>query len=298
MGAPGGRIWYDWAMSATRTIAAVLIMSAAALAQPDPSQLPKPEKLPGIPMPGDLSSFNHDAVKPVSREKEQWWKDRNESFNVRAKQGAENGDIDLIFLGDSITHGWEGKGKETWEKYYANRHAFNIGISGDRTQHVIWRLQHGNVDGLAHPAKGHAPRLVVVMIGTNNSNGKDHIAEEIADGIKVTVSTLREKLPETKILLLAIFPRGERPNAQREKNAIASDLASKVADGKMVHYLDIGPKFLDENGVLSSDIMPDALHPNEKGYQIWAEAMEPKLKELLGEKDEEKKDVKPGVAGS
>jgi beta-glucosidase len=213
----------------------------------------------------------HAAIKPVPKEGN--WMKRHESFNARAKQG----DIDLIFLGDSITQGWEGAGKEAWQKHFADRKAANMGIGGDRTQHVLWRLDNGNIEGIK-------PRLVVLMIGTNNSNGTDHTAEEIADGIKAIVGKLRAKLPETKVLLLAVFPRGAMPNPQREKNAKASELASQMADGKMVHYLDIGPKFLQADGTLSREIMPDALHLSPKGYQIWADAIEPKVAELLGEK--------------
>lgn len=213
----------------------------------------------------------HTAIKPAPRDGN--WMKRHESFNQRAKQG----DIDLIFLGDSITQGWEGAGKEAWQKHYAGRKAANMGIGGDRTQHVLWRLDNGNLEGIN-------PKLVVLMIGTNNSNGKDHTAEEIADGIKAIVAKLRQKLPETKVLMLAVFPRGAMPNPQREKNARASELASSVADGKMVHYLDIGPKFLTANGTLEKDIMPDLLHLSPKGYQIWAEAIEPKVAELLAEK--------------
>ncbi len=196
-----------------------------------------------------------------------------------------------------------------WDKFYGNRKAMNAGVGGDRTQHVLWRLDNGNIDGIH-------PKLTVIMIGTNNSNGNDNTAEEIADGIKAIVKEVHEKLPETKILLLGIFPRGattdeqltkiitrngqreidpselpgritaarEATMKQRQKNAEASRLASEVADNKMVFYMDIGDKFLDANGVLSSDIMPDYLHPNAKGYEIWAEAIEPKVAELMGEK--------------
>jgi beta-glucosidase len=226
------------------------------------------------------------------------WMQRHEKINERAKQG----DVDLVFIGDSITDGWQSGGarggKEVWEKYYGNRKAMNAGIGGDRTQHVLWRLENGNIDGLH-------PKLAVIMIGTNNSNGHDNTAEEIAEGIKAIVAKVREKLPKTKILLLAVFPRGEVPKitddmsdedrakaekkrdttlAQREKNAKASQLASQVADDKMVFYMDIGPKFLDADGMLTKDIMPDYLHPNAKGYEIWAAAIEPKVAELMGEK--------------
>jgi lysophospholipase L1-like esterase len=195
----------------------------------------------------------------------------HEAINKRIAQG----NVDLIFVGDSITAGWAGGGKAVWEKYYASRNAANAGIGGDRTQHVLWRLDHGNVDGIK-------PKLAVLMIGTNNS--KDNSAEEIGAGIEAIVKKLREKLPETKVLILAIFPRNEKPTPQREKNAKASQIASELADNKMVYYLDIGQKFLQPDGTLSRDIMPDYLHPNAKGYEIWAEAIEPTVAKLMGEK--------------
>ncbi len=150
-----------------------------------------------------------------------------------------------------------------------------MGFSGDRTQHVLWRLDNSNFKGLS-------PKLAIIMIGTNNSNGNDNTAEEIADGIIALCHRLRTKLPKTRILLLAIFPRNAGPSAQRQKNAHASMLASKVAGGKMIHYLDINSRFLTKDGLLSTDIMPDYLHPNKAGYKIWAEAIEPKVAELMG----------------
>jgi beta-glucosidase len=213
----------------------------------------------------------HTAVTPVPREGN--WVKRHESFNERVKKG----NVDLIFIGDSITQGWEGAGKEAWEKHFAKRNAVNLGIGGDRTQHVLWRLDNGNIEGIK-------PKLAVIMIGTNNSNRDDNTAEEIADGIKAIVAKLRAKLPETKILLLAIFPRGPMPNPQREKISKTNELASQVADGKMVHYLDIGPKFLTADGVLEKEVMPDFLHLSPKGYEIWAEAIEPSVEKLMSEK--------------
>jgi beta-glucosidase len=185
-------------------------------------------------------------------------------------------DADLVFLGDSITEQWAVEGKEVWQERYAPRRAVNLGVSGDRTQHVLGRLEHGDVDGLS-------PKLVVLLIGTNNSNGQDNTAEEIADGIVAIVETLRMKLPEAKILLLAIFPRSQHPDAQRAEVAEASQRASRIADGRMIHYLDIGPHFLNPDGTISPEVMPDFLHLGPKGYRIWAEAIEPKLSELLGE---------------
>jgi len=212
---------------------------------------------------------NPDTITPVPRDA--GWMKRHQSFNERAKQG----DVDLIFLGDSITQGWEGNAP-IWKKYYGGRKAMNAGIGGDRTQHVLWRLDNGNIEGIK-------PKLAVIMIGTNNSGG--NTSEEIAAGIKAIVAKLREKLPETKILLLGIFPRGEKPDSkQRLVNIKANEMAKSVADEKNVFYLDIGDKFLAADGTLGKDIMPDYLHLSPAGYEIWAKSIEPKVAELLGDK--------------
>jgi lysophospholipase L1-like esterase len=266
-------IWSHTMKTTRRIILAVVLSSAVPLMRP--WSLLAQETTATAPA-------QNAAVVPATRPGN--WMQRHEGINERAKQG----DVDLLFIGDSITDYWQrpapSGGKEVWEKYYGNRKAMNAGIGGDRTQHVLWRLENGNIDALH-------PKLAVVMIGTNNSNGKDNTAEEIADGIKAIIAKLREKLPETKILLLGVFPRGDISDAkkdvttaQRAKNAKASELASKVADDKMVFYMDIGQKLVGADGTISKDIMPDYLHPNAKGYEIWAEAIEPKVAELLGEK--------------
>jgi beta-glucosidase len=220
----------------------------------------------------------HSAVSPAPRTDE-GWVTRNNRFNEQVKKG----NFGMIFLGDSITQGWEDAGRDVWAKFYAPRKAINLGIGGDGTQHVLWRLQNGNLDGLDKPAgPGQAaPRLVVLMIGTNNSNAQDNTAKEIADGITAIVGELRQKLPKAKVLLLGIFPRGEKPGAQRAKIDEVNRLIATLADGKIVHYLDIGPKFLQPDGTISPTVMPDFLHLSPKGYEIWAESIEPKLKELL-----------------
>jgi len=211
----------------------------------------------------------HSATKPVPRSG--GWTKRHQSFNKRVAQG----NCDLIFIGDSITQGWEGRGKKVWAKHYAKRNAVNLGIGGDRTQHVIWRLDNGNL----HRIK---PKAAVIMIGTNNSGSNS--SQEIADGVEVIVKQLRKKLPETKVLLLGVFPRGaNKADKRRQVNEGANATFKKIADGKSVHYLDIGQKFLKEDGALPREIMPDLLHLSEKGYTIWAESIEAKLKELMGE---------------
>jgi beta-glucosidase len=211
------------------------------------------------------------STKPVPRN-DAWWQDRNKSMNERVKKG----NVDLLMIGDSITHGWEGSGKEVWKQYYGKRNAVNLGIGGDQTQHVLWRLENGNIAGIQ-------PKLAVLMIGTNNVGCGNPV--EIAAGVKAIVTKLRTSLPQTKVLVLAIFPRG--PDTQdhlRQVNAKTNEIIAKLADNKDVYFLDIGPKFVDKDGKLSREIMPDLLHPNAKGYGIWAEAIEPVVKKLMDEK--------------
>ncbi|MFT5094612.1 MAG: lysophospholipase L1-like esterase [Porticoccaceae bacterium] len=212
----------------------------------------------------------HDAIKPVPRAGN--WMKRHESFNTRVAKG----NVDLLFIGDSITQGWEGRGKGVWAKFYGKRNTVNLGIGGDRTQHVIWRLDNGNVKDIS-------PKAAVIMIGTNNSGSNS--SEQIAEGVSVIVKQLREKLPEMKILVLGVFPRGMNNEDQRRKvNEGANAIFAKLDDGKQVFYLDIGKKFLEEDGTLTREIMPDLLHLSEQGYTIWAESIEEKVASLLGEK--------------
>lgn len=184
---------------------------------------------------------------------------------------AKGGDVDCLFLGDSITAGWRGQ-KEIWNTAFGSYKPANFGIGGDRTQHVLWRITEGELDGIT-------PKAVVLMIGTNNS--KSDTEEGIAAGITKIVQIIRAKSPNSKILLLAIFPRGEEPNPTREKLHKVNETIAKLDDGKNVHYLDIGAKFLDADGTLTKEIMPDFLHLSAKGYQIWADAIAPKLAELM-----------------
>lgn len=209
----------------------------------------------------------------------------HESFNEISKQG----EAPIVFLGDSITQGWSGKGKEAWAKYWAPMGAANFGIGGDRTEHILWRLENGNYDGLK-------PKLTVLMIGTNNTGHegramKEHggavytsSAEETAEGVTAIVEMLQKKQPQMKILILAIFPRGADSNdAKRQKNEKVNQMIANLADDKKVYFMDINDKFLEADGSLSKEIMPDLLHPNAAGYEIWSKAIEGKVKELAAE---------------
>ena len=221
------------------------------------------------------------AIDPKPREG--GWVKRHESFNEVSKKG----EAQLLFLGDSITQGWEKNGKDVWAKTWEPLKAANFGIGGDRTEHVIWRLQNGNFDGLK-------PKLVVLMIGTNNTGHQgrpaaEHggavyasSAEQTAEGVKLILDILGKKLPETKVLLLGIFPRGAtKDDAMRKQNVATNNLISSFADGKRIYYMDIGNTFLQPDGTLPKEIMPDLLHLNAKGYEMWAGAIEGKVKELM-----------------
>jgi lysophospholipase L1-like esterase len=201
----------------------------------------------------------------------------HDAFLWRGKEAP----MGLLFIGDSITEGWihsKNQALDVWKSHYWQYNPADFGISGDRTQHVLWRIDHGELEGLT-------PKVVVLMIGTNNippGNPADEIA---AADIKI-VQEIHDKIPDAKVLLLGVFPRGADPKDPKVANMratikqINSELA-KLDDGNKTRYLDIGDKFLDANGVIQKDIMSDALHPTAKGYQIWAEAMQPLLDEMM-----------------
>jgi lysophospholipase L1-like esterase len=192
------------------------------------------------------------------------------------------GEGDVVFIGDSITQGWEGAGKKAWADNFAPMKAVNLGISGDQTGHVLWRITEGKE---LDPLK---PKAAVIMIGTNNTGG--HSAEQIAGGIKAIVDELRRQKPEMKILLLGVFPRGagvkkDDTVAPADKlNPKIKEINERIAkldDGKNVFYKDIGEKFLNQEGGLERRIMPDLLHLSPEGYDIWAAAIKDDVQKLL-----------------
>ena len=197
---------------------------------------------------------------------------RHDSFLADIKKDSN----DLVFIGDSITDGWRGGGKKVWDEAFGPLKPLNLGIGGDRTQHVLWRLQNGELDG-------YEAKLAVIMIGTNNGGDSK---EDVAEGITAIVKEVQKHQPKAKVLLLGIFPRGAKANdGGRAKNNQVNEIVAKLDDGgKTVKYMDIADKFLDAKKDLPKDIMPDALHPNAKGYQIWADATLPTIKEMMGVK--------------
>jgi len=199
------------------------------------------------------------------------WKQRHENFLKRAKEG----NIDILFLGDSITEGWGGNA--VWQKHYALLKAANFGIGGDTTQNVLWRITTGGeIEGLS-------PKVIVLMIGTNNFGLHGDKPDDVAGGVETIVKTLRTKLPAAKILLLGLFPRDQKPESHfRTKIKAVNERIAKLDDKQTIRYMDIGADLSNPDGTLSKDVMPDYLHLSQKGYEIWAEKMNPLLMQMLG----------------
>ena len=213
------------------------------------------------------------STYPDHRLGEGWWKERWAAKNMEAGT-KEAQAAQIVFLGDSITQAWEGPGKEAWEKHFAPLGAVNWGYSGDRTEHLIWRLQNGNIQRIS-------PKVAVILIGTNNTGHDQRPAEETVRGIKSVTDDLAWKWPDTKIVLMSVFPRAEKAdNPLRKLNDEINEQLKTLADGKRVHLLDINAKFTDAEGTLNKGLLPDLLHLSPAAYNIWAEALTPKLKEL------------------
>jgi len=224
------------------------------------------------------SAPKHQAVVPAPRIAEWWFARQAEKIGLMSK-----GDIDLLMVGDSITHNFENEevGLKVWEEYFVPLKAINLGFGGDRTEHVLWRLDHLPV--LKEPPKG-----AVVLIGTNNMGWGTDTPEQTAEGIQAIVVKLKEIYPDMNVLVLGILPRRRSPDHAHRKRIEACNalLPGMLKDIDGVTVVDIGAAFLDENGVLPTEMMPDGTHPSEQGHRVWAEAMEPALKEVLGEPTE------------
>ena len=215
------------------------------------------------------------AASPVSKfPKGRWWDTRclEKRNEIIDNGGAE---YDIVMVGDSITHRWERKGGEGLELFAQLKKTYrilNLGYGGDRTQHVIWRLENGELEG-------YTAKMFTVMIGTNN---REPVAD-IAAGVKRILDDIRTKHPESKIVLMPIFPRGGRADdPKRLANEKVNALIKPFADGVTVRWLDFNQKFFNAEGRLTKEVMNDLLHPNEKGYQIWLDAILPVFKEICG----------------
>ena len=181
---------------------------------------------------------------------------------------------DVVFLGDSLTTGWLEAGKAIWGKHVSVYKPLNLGVNGDRTEHVLWRLSNGEIDKIK-------PKVIVLMIGTNNLYM--YSVDEISEGVAAILNELNDRLPESKVLLLGILPRAKSPEAKvRAKIREINEQLAKMADGKDIHFLDFGAELLEPDGSISEEIMPDFMHLSESGYNIWFDEMSPVLIEMLG----------------
>lgn len=200
----------------------------------------------------------------------EWWMPRH-----KEKLALRDTDPELVFLGDSITQGWEDAGAEVFEEAFGQWRTLNLGFSGDRTENVIWRLEHGEVEGID-------PELVVLMIGTNNTGHRMDPPDEVAAGITEIVDQLRDRLPGAEVLLLAIFPRGETvDDSERQNNRATNRLIRPLGEREGVHYASVNSVFTDEEGRLDSELMPDLLHPNAEGYRLLADELKPMVEGLM-----------------
>jgi lysophospholipase L1-like esterase len=247
-------------------VAAIIAAGSFAIAENPPAQTAKPAATKPAPQAADKP-----APKMKGNEPDPGFIKKHEAYVAQAKKD----NIDLYFIGDSITDFWATKGKDVWKKEFSGWKPGNFGISGDRTQHVLWRLENGELDGVK-------PKVFEMMIGTNNLGANSN--EEIVKGNAAIIAELRKTNPQAKILLLGIFPRASRTSdVLNPRIAEINKELAKLAGGKNVIFLDIGAKFLNDKGELPKETFPDGLHPNEKGYQIWADAIKPELTKLLGE---------------
>ena len=230
--------------------------------------------LAGLPL--FSAPAQNTALIPTPRDFPTNWLSQHEANVATARKGG----IDILFLGDSITAGWGWGhgGSRLWAADFAPRHAANFGIGWDRIQNVLWRVENGELDGIN-------PRAVVLLIGTNNAGNEDNgrprnTTPEIIEGVSNLVRRIQIQLPETKIILFGLFPRGTRNDPVRAQVAAVNAGLAQLA-GERVKFLDIGREFLASDGTLPREMFPDLLHPNEKGYQIWADAINPALAEDL-----------------
>jgi lysophospholipase L1-like esterase len=185
---------------------------------------------------------------------------------------AEKGDIDVMFLGDSITEMWP---KALFEANFGQFKAANFGIGGDHTGNVLWRLQNPAIASLK-------PKLIVLLIGVNNINLCNEAPEQVFGGIQAVVATLRKQYPAARILLNAVLPEGELPDSLVRQRVVALDkMVVTLGDGEHVLFHDYGPRFTRADGTLSAELQPDFLHLSEKGYRIWVDAMRPDIEQLL-----------------
>ena len=196
-----------------------------------------------------------------------WWQDRFKEKFLEANNKSSN--IELVLLGDSIMHAWEAEGYEEWQRHFAGIETLNLGFAGDRTEHVLWRIENGALEGIS-------PKIIALLIGTNNIGHRVESIDETLKGIISIINLVNKKIPNAKVLLFAVFPRSKRPSARLRLrvNDLNKRLEETVEDTD-VCYVDLTHLFLDEHGILNEDVSPDYLHLSRHQYKKWAEYIQP-----------------------
>jgi lysophospholipase L1-like esterase len=182
----------------------------------------------------------------------------------------------LAFLGDSIVEGWTTQAPDLWQTHFAQYHPLRLGIGGDKTQNLLWRLQRGELKDLSLKA-------LVLLIGTNNFGlGEPDSPEDLTKGVSTVLDEVRKEQPQAKVILMAIFPRGEKADDPlRVRIAETNSLLKELAAVKGVLFYDINDKYLDSQGSIPSSLMADFLHPTHEGYRVWANALDPVLQQVM-----------------
>ena len=252
-----------------KPIIAILSAIAVCIVIPE-SRAAEPQGKPGPVSTATEAAHAPRAATPVPKAGKANWMPQHEAIVAQARKGG----IDLLFIGDSLTKCWSREGREVWTARFAPLHAANFGISGDATEHVLWRIQNGELDNIH-------PKAVVLLIGTNNITEGDSPAD-IAQAIRAIVGEFRRRLPNTRILLLGVLPRRELPNHRdRETIRQINQIISRLHDGDHVTYLDFGDKMLQPDGSLTKEVTKDFTHLTAKGYEIFAGAIQPVVESLL-----------------
>ena len=241
---------------------------------PPPANRYAPYVRPGaLRLDETAASYPSTRIRSEGYGAKDWWLDR--LLRNRNEIAAANGEIDLVFLGDSITHNWENQGKDSLAELRKTYTVLDAGYSGDRTQHLLWRAQNGELDG-------YKTKCVMLMIGTNNTWHENDKAEDTAKGVRAILDTIAQKQPQAKVLLLPILPINDKPTDRcRVRNTEINEITKGYADGEKIVWVDFTAKFLDENGD-TKWIMPDRVHPDPAGYTLWLEAVLPYFKEACG----------------
>ena len=218
---------------------------------------------------GAVAATAPRAATPVPKGKE-GWREQHDQLVAQARKG----NIDLLFVGDSLTKCWSREGRDVWTAHFGKLHAANFGISGDCTQHVLWRLQNGELDPVQ-------PKALVLLIGTNNITEGDS-PEDVEQAVRAILQEIRHRSPGTRILLLGVLPRRElASHRDRETIRAINSRISRLRDGDHVTYLDFGDKLLQPDGGLTTEVTKDFCHLTAKGYEIVAEAIQPVVESLL-----------------